>query len=102
MHALYDEIAPALREYVEQAVLPHYDAFDAAHRRDHALLVMSQSLKLVATLRQQGESVDAAMAWTIAAFHDTGMSEGRATWPADASSATTRSCAAGSARSKSR
>lgn len=78
MHTLYDEIAPALREYVEQAVLPRYDAFDAAHRRDHALLVMSQSLKLVATLRQQGESVDVAMAWTIAAFHDTGMSEGRA------------------------
>jgi uncharacterized protein len=35
-----------LRRYVEEEILPRYDKHDAAHRRDHALTVIEQSLAL--------------------------------------------------------
>lgn len=63
-----------LREYVEREILPRYDYFDAAHRRDHALMVISQSLQIAA---QTGANPE--MAYTIAAYHDCGLCEGRET-----------------------
>ena len=65
-------IRPDLQAYIERAILPRYDSFDAAHRRDHALLVIRQSLELA---EQAG--ADAEMAYVIAAYHDTGLCEGR-------------------------
>ena len=65
-------IRPDLQAYIERAILPRYDSFDAAHRRDHALLVIRQSLELA---EQTG--ADAEMAYVIAAYHDTGLCEGR-------------------------
>ena len=35
-----------LIRYVEREILPRYDAFDRAHRRDHALTVIAASLRL--------------------------------------------------------
>ncbi|MCF0194811.1 MAG: HD domain-containing protein [Bacteroidaceae bacterium] len=61
-----------LREYIEAEVLPRYDAFDGAHRRDHAEMVIGQSLEMA---RRYG--LDEDMAYAIAAYHDTGMCEGR-------------------------
>jgi len=61
-----------LREYVEQYIIPRYDSFDKAHQRDHVLMVIQQSLELAEKL-----GVDADMAYTIAAYHDTGLCEGR-------------------------
>ena len=61
-----------LKEYIETDILPCYDAFDKAHNRTHALTVISQSLKLA-----QHYDVNIAMVYTIAAFHDTGLAEGR-------------------------
>ena len=61
-------IRPDLQAYIERAILPRYDSFDAAHRRDHALLVIRQSLELA---EQTG--ADAEMAYVIAAYHDTGL-----------------------------
>ena len=61
-----------LTDYIETDILPHYDAFDKAHNRTHALTVISQSLKLA-----QHYNVSTAMVYTIAAFHDTGLVEGR-------------------------
>ncbi len=61
-----------LTEYIETDILPCYDAFDKAHNRTHALTVISQSLKLA-----QHYNVSTAMVYTIAAFHDTGLVEGR-------------------------
>ena len=61
-----------LKAYIESEILPRYDHFDAAHRRDHADLVISQSLELA---RQN--SADEQMAYVIAAYHDTGLCEGR-------------------------
>ena len=57
-----------LEQYIEQHILPQYDAFDGAHKRDHAQMVISESLKLA---REQG--VDERMAYTIAAYHDLGL-----------------------------
>ena len=61
-----------LTDYIETEILPRYDAFDKAHDRTHALTVISQSLKLA-----QHYDVNVAMVYTIAAFHDTGLAEGR-------------------------
>ncbi len=61
-----------LTDYIETDILPRYDAFDKAHNRTHALTVISQSLKLA-----QHYNVSTAMVYTIAAFHDTGLVEGR-------------------------
>ena len=61
-----------LIDYIDAEVLPRYNAFDKAHNRTHALTVISQSLKLA-----QHYDVSPAMVYTIAAFHDTGLVEGR-------------------------
>lgn len=37
-------------DYVEESVLPAYDSFDSAHKRDHALTVISQAMKLLDTM----------------------------------------------------
>lgn len=58
--------------YIDDEILPRYDSFDAAHRRDHVQRVIEQSLELA---RRHG--LDADMAYVIAAYHDTGLVEGR-------------------------
>ena len=66
------EITPTLREYVEKDILPRYKNFDKAHGVDHATTVIEQSLQLAAHY-----DVDKDMVYAIAAFHDTGLCEGR-------------------------
>ena len=61
-----------LQEYVEQHIIPRYDGFDKAHQRDHVQMVIHQSLELAEKL-----GADADMAYAIAAYHDTGLCEGR-------------------------
>ena len=61
-----------LRNYVESEIIPRYAAFDEAHRVDHARTVIEQSLKLA-----EHYDVDRDMVYAIAAFHDTGLTEGR-------------------------
>lgn len=63
---------PALQQYVEQEILPRYDHFDQAHRRDHVLMVIQHSLEIASKL-----DVNLDMVYTIAAYHDTGLCEGR-------------------------
>lgn len=70
-------INPELQQYVEREILPRYDQHDAAHRRDHVLTVIDQSLAIARQLRQQGVDIDEDMAYAIAAYHDTGLCEGR-------------------------
>ena len=65
-------LTSGLIDYIDTEILPRYDAFDKAHNRTHALTVISQSLKLA-----QHYDVSPAMVYTIAAFHDTGLAEGR-------------------------
>lgn len=65
-------VCPDLQRYVEHEIIPRYDHFDQAHRRDHVRMVIQQSLELAEHL-----DVDADMVYAIAAFHDTGLCEGR-------------------------
>ncbi len=67
-------IQPQLKSYIEQEILPRYQDFDAAHQRNHAEEVISRSL----TLSEHYE-VDTNMVYAIAAYHDTGLREGRDT-----------------------
>ncbi len=64
--------AAAVRQYVELHVLPQYDSFDAAHRRDHVLAVIARSMDLATHY-----NVDADMLYMAAACHDIGLCEGR-------------------------
>lgn len=61
-----------LKRYIEENILPMYDNHDAAHRRDHADIVISQSLELA-----KNYDVDESMVYAIAAYHDTGIKYGR-------------------------
>ena len=65
-------INPTLKQYVEREILPRYDHFDKAHQRDHVNMVIAQSMQLAEHL-----DVDADMVYAIAAYHDTGLCEGR-------------------------
>ena len=61
-----------LKEYIECNILPRYDTFDSAHRRDHAEKVVANSLELAQKL-----DADLNMAFAIAAYHDLGLCESR-------------------------
>lgn len=65
-------VKSSLREYVEKFIIPRYDEFDAGHRRDHVEMVVEQSVVLA-----QYYDVDIDMVYAIAAYHDTGLVEGR-------------------------
>lgn len=66
------EIPETLSTYLEQNIIPQYAAFDKAHQVDHAQKVMEESLKLTAYY-----DVNRMMVYTIAAYHDLGLCEGR-------------------------
>ncbi len=57
-----------LQEYIEQTILPQYDAFDGGHKRDHAEAVIAESLRLA-----RAHNADEQMAYVIAAYHDLGL-----------------------------
>lgn len=65
---------PSLQAYIETEIIPRYRAFDKAHREDHAETVIAQSLALAARYPVREDLVYAA-----AAYHDTGLVEGRET-----------------------
>lgn len=61
-----------LRRYIEAEILPRYNGFDKAHGIDHAMQVIAQSMDIA-----RNYDVNAAMVYTIAAYHDTGLCDGR-------------------------
>ena len=63
-----------LKEYVESEIIPRYSTFDKAHREDHVRSVISEALRLSAFY-----DVDEDIVYAAAAFHDTGLVEGRET-----------------------
>ena len=67
-----NHIEKNLTDYIEQVILPRYDHFDAAHKRNHAEEVIARSLALT-----EHYDVDKNMVYAIAAYHDTGLCEGR-------------------------
>lgn len=58
-----------LEQYIESKIIPRYEAFDKAHRTDHVRTVIGQSLALAAHYE-----VNLDMVYTVAAYHDTGLS----------------------------
>ena len=62
-----------LVEFVETKILPKYNDFDRAHNLEHVTRVIRRSLNLVKTT-----GADINMVYTIAAYHDLGMSGPRA------------------------
>lgn len=66
------KINPDIVSYIEREIIPRYDNFDAAHQRDHVNMVIQQSLEISKLL-----DVDVNMVYVIAAYHDTGLCEGR-------------------------
>ncbi|MGN0034016.1 MAG: HD domain-containing protein [Candidatus Limimorpha sp.] len=67
------EVDIELRRYVEENILPRYQQFDKAHRVDHALSVIRESLRLSAFYPE----TEADMVYVVAAYHDTGLVNGR-------------------------
>lgn len=65
-------IREEIKAYIESEILSRYDGFDAAHRRDHADVVVERSVELAQRL-----GADVEMAYVIAAYHDTGLAVGR-------------------------
>ncbi|MBQ9668131.1 MAG: HD domain-containing protein [Prevotella sp.] len=62
-----------LVEFIETQILPQYTSFDKAHNLEHVTRVIRRSLDLV---KQTGTDIN--MVYTIAAYHDLGMSGPRA------------------------
>lgn len=63
---------PSLVAYIEAEIIPRYEHFDRAHGTDHVRTVIAQSLALAAHY-----DVDTDMVYTVAAYHDTGLVNGR-------------------------
>ena len=61
-----------LVEYIEREIIPLYLSFDKAHQTEHVDEVIKRSLELA-----EHYDVNIDMVYTIAAYHDTGLTEGR-------------------------
>ena len=57
---------------MEKEIIPRYRFFDKAHQANHAMDVIGRSLELA-----EHYDVDINMVYTAAAYHDTGLCEGR-------------------------
>lgn len=79
---MYPEVNVGLKQYVEQEILPRYNHFDSAHKLDHVQKVMAQSMEIAHKLAAAegsdgGSQLNMDMVYAIAAYHDTGVVEGR-------------------------
>ena len=63
-----------LTHYIETEIIPRYEKFDKAHILSHVQAVIEESLSLA-----KQYDVNESMAYTIAAYHDTGLCHDRAT-----------------------
>ena len=67
-------IPATLIHYIETEIIPRYKHFDKAHNLAHVRTVVEESLTLA-----KEYNVNESMAYTIAAYHDTGLCRDRAT-----------------------
>ena len=68
-------IPQALILYIETEIIPRYEQFDKAHNLSHVQAVIEESLALAKLYPE----ADERLAYTIAAYHDTGLCRDRAT-----------------------
>ena len=57
-----------LKEYIESEIIPRYDNFDGAHKRDHVRSVIGQSQEL-----SKYYDVNPEILYAAAAYHDLGL-----------------------------
>lgn len=67
-------IPATLTHYIESEIIPRYEAFDKAHNLSHVRTVIKESLSLA-----KEYNANESMAYVIAAYHDTGLCQDRAT-----------------------
>ena len=67
-------IPATLTHYIETEIIPRYKHFDKAHNLAHVRTVVEESLTLA-----KEYNVNESMAYTTAAYHDTGLCRDRAT-----------------------
>lgn len=67
-------INPEILSWIEESVIPRYDAFDKGHQRDHARYVIDTALSL-----SRHYDVDVNLIAVAAACHDLGLSVDRKT-----------------------
>lgn len=67
----------ALEQYIYDEIVPLYAGFDAAHREDHALTVISQAMELLGRMPACDIQVRRDILLTAAACHDLGLVNGR-------------------------
>ncbi len=68
-----NSVNSSLKSYIEKEILPRYENFDKAHRLDHVTTVIAESLNIA---RNYPET-DVNMVYAVAAYHDTGLVNGR-------------------------
>lgn len=73
-------IAPDIYNYIENDILPKYDAYDEAHSQRHIRTVIKQSFEICHSQHffdQGAGSLNPNMVYVVAAYHDLGICEGR-------------------------
>lgn len=75
----YHDIREGLEKYVFDEIVPRYAGFDPAHREDHAITVIEQSMELLDRMPSSysHETVDREILFAAAACHDLGLVNGR-------------------------
>lgn len=69
-----EKVSKEIRQYIEADIIPMYDSFDSGHRRDHVQMVIDGCMEMSCKY-----DVDINMLYVAAAYHDAGLSAGRAT-----------------------
>ena len=84
--SLLDNVNKELRQYIENEILPRYATYhDKAHSTSHILSVIEESFAICSRLDlfslnaalYDSKPLDPDMVYTIAAYHDIGICEGR-------------------------
>ena len=74
----YDFIRPGLSRYIYERIVPEYAKFDPAHREDHAIAVIDNSIKLYLTAPDDIRvGINPEILFTTAACHDRGRINGK-------------------------
>lgn len=75
----YHDIREGLEKYVFDEIVPRYADFDPAHREDHAVTVIEQSMELLDRMPSSysHETVSREILFAAAACHDLGLVNGR-------------------------
>lgn len=74
----YDFIRPGLSRYIYERIVPEYAGFDPAHREDHAIAVIDNSIKLYLTAPDDiRDGINPEILFTAAACHDLGRINGK-------------------------